>query len=76
MTKIEKAKIRRFMDWVADGDSYVLKIPPHTTTDQIAKDLAAVTNGSKKHLSKKGSGILIIVTQYDERTKMPSIDGR
>ena len=76
MTKIEKAKIRRLMDWVADGDSYVLKIPPHTTADKITKDLAAVTNGSKKHLSKKGSGILIIVTQYDERTKMPSIDGR
>jgi len=73
VTKTDKLKIRKFMDWVANGDSYFMMIPPHTTTDKITKDLASVMNGSKKHLSKKGSGVLIIVTQYDDRTSLPSI---
>ena len=73
MIKTDKLKIRKFTDWVANGDSYLMMIPPHTTTDKITKDLASVMNGSKKHLSKKGNGVLIIVTQYDDRTPMPSI---
>lgn len=73
MTKTEKLKARKLMDWVANGDSYVMEIPPHTTTDKTTKDLASVMSRSKKHLSKRGNGVLIILTQYDDRTPLPSI---
>lgn len=72
MTNQEKTHIKKYMDWIANGDSFITAIPPHTTPEKISKDLSDFMTVSKKHLSKKGNGIHIILTKFDERTKMPN----
>lgn len=74
MTKIEKQRAKQIMEWVANGDTWVIKVPPHTTSERIAKNLSSVMEKAKSHLSKKGAGVFVMVTRYSDGRPTP-IDG-
>jgi len=74
MTKVEKQRAKQIMEWVANGDTWVIKVPPHTTSERIAKNLSSVMEKAKSNLSKKGVGVFVMVTRYSDGRPTP-IDG-